>query len=72
MQKIQLSELSKANIEENEEELSEFLNTCKRILDLLAPRKQKYARGSHTPFMNRALSTEIMPRTRFPNNFFEG
>ena len=36
---VLLSELSNANIEENEEGLSEFLNTCKRILDLHAPRK---------------------------------
>ena len=35
-----MSELSEANIEENGEGLSGFLNTCKRILlDLHAPRK---------------------------------
>ena len=34
-----------------------------------APRKQKYARGNHIPFMNRALSKEIMTRTRLRNNF---
>ena len=66
-----LSELSKAIIEENEEELSDFLSTCKRILDLHAPRKQKYARGNHMPFMNRALSKEIMTRTRLRNNFLK-
>ena len=59
-----LSELSKANIESNEEGLSGFLNTCKRILDLHAPAKQKYARGNHMPFMNKALPNEIMTRTR--------
>ena len=42
-----LSELSKANIEENEEGLSAFLITCKRTLDIHAPRKQKYARRNH-------------------------
>ena len=36
-----LSELSKANIEENEEGLSDFLDICKRILDLYVPCKQK-------------------------------
>ena len=56
-----LSELSQANIEENEEGLS----------DLHAPRKQKYARGNHMPFMNRALSKEIMTRTRLRNNFLK-
>ena len=35
-----MSELSEANVEENEEGLSDFLNTCTRILlDLHAPRK---------------------------------
>ena len=66
-----LSELSKENIEENEEGLSDFLDTCKRILDLHFPRKQKYARGNHMPFMNRALSKEIMTRTRLRNNFLK-
>ena len=56
-----LSELSQANIEENEEGLR----------DLHAPRKQKYARGNHMPFMNRALSKEIMTRTRLRNNFLK-
>ena len=64
-----LSELSKTNIGENEEGLSDFLNMCKRILYLHAPRKQKYARGSHMPFMNRVLSKKIMTRTTLRNNF---
>ena len=34
-----LSKLSKVNIEENKEALSDFLNTSKRILDLHSPRK---------------------------------
>ena len=59
-----LSELSKANIEENEEGLNDFLNTCKRILDRQAPRKQKCARGNYMPFINMAVSKEIMTRTR--------
>ena len=67
-----LSELSKANIEENEEGLSDFLSICKITLDLHAPRKQKYARGNHMPFMNRALSKEIMTRTGLQNIFFKG
>ena len=59
-----LIELNKAKIEEKEEGLGDFLNTCKKNLDLHAPRKQKYARGNHMPFMNRALSKEIMTRAR--------
>ena len=34
-----LPKLSKANIEENEEGLSDFLNTCKRTLDIHVPHK---------------------------------
>ena len=66
-----MSELSKAIIEENEEGLSDFLSTGKRILGLHVPLKQKYARGNHVPFMNRALSKEIMTRTRLRNNFLK-
>ena len=66
-----LSELGKANIEENEEGLSDFLNRCKGILDLHVPRKQKYARGNSMHFMNRVLSKEIMTRTRLRNNFLK-
>ena len=66
-----MSELSKANIEENEEGLSDFISTCKRILDLHALRKQKYARGNHMPLMNRALSIEILRTMRLRNNFLK-
>ena len=59
-----MSELSKANVEENEEGLNETLDTCKIIADLHAPCKQKYARGSDMAFMNRALSKEIITKTR--------
>ena len=37
-----------------------MLNACKRILDIHAPRKQKYSRGNHIPFTNKVLSKEIM------------
>ena len=66
-----LSEFGKANIEENENRLNKLLNACKRILDIHAPRKQKYARGNHMPFMNKALSKEIMRRTRLRNKFLK-
>ena len=41
----------------------------KRILDIHVPRKQKCARGNHMPFMNKALSKDIMTRTRLRNKF---
>ena len=59
-----LSEFGKSNIEENKNEFNNLLNACKKILDINAPRKQKYARGNHMPFMNKALPKEIMTRTR--------
>ena len=66
-----LSEFGKANIEENENGLNNLLNACIRILDIHAPRKQKYSRGNHMPFMNKALSKEIMRRTRLRNKFLK-
>ena len=65
------SEFGKANIAEKENELNNLLNACKRILDIHAPRKQKYARGNHLSFMKKALSKEIMTRTRLRNKFLK-
>ena len=48
-----------------------MFNACKRTLDIHAPPKQKYARGNHRPFMNKALSKEIMTRTRRRNKFLK-
>ena len=64
-----LSEFGKENIEEKGNGLNNLLNACKRILDIHVPRKQKYARGNHMPFMNKAMSKEIMTRTRLRNKF---
>ena len=51
-----LSELGKVNIEENENGLNNFLDTCERTLDIHVPHMQKYARANHIPFLNNALS----------------
>ena len=65
-----LSELGKANIEKKKKNgLNSLLNACNRILDIHALRKQKYARSNHMTFMNKALSEEIMTRTRLRNKF---
>ena len=66
-----MSEFGKANIEENENGLNNLLNACIRILDIHAPRKQKYTRGNHMSFMNKALSKEIMRKTRLRNKFLK-
>ena len=54
-----MSECGKANIEEKENRLNNLLNAYKRLLDIHAPRKQKYARGNRMPFMNKALSKKM-------------
>ena len=40
-------------------------------LDQYAPCKQKYKRGNHLSFMNKAISKEIMKITRFRNQFLK-
>ena len=66
-----LSEFGKANTEEKENGLNNLLNECERILDIHAPRKGRYAWGNDMPFMNKALSKEIMKRTRLRNKFLK-
>ena len=66
-----MSVFGKANIEEKENGLNDLLNACKKNLDIHAPRKQKYSRGNHMPFINKALYEEIMTRTRVRNSFLK-
>ena len=44
--------------------VDDFLISCNKILDQYAPRKKKYVRGNHSPFMNKNLSKAIMVRTK--------
>ena len=64
-------EFDKANMERKDNRLNNLLNACKRILDIHAPRKQKYARSNHMNFMKKALSKEIMTRTQLRNKFLK-
>ena len=48
-----------------------FAISCKNVLDKIAPRKKKYVRGNHSPFMNKALSKVIMVRTKLGNTFLK-
>ena len=66
-----LLKFGQKNIAEKENGLNNFLNGCKRILDVHAPRKRKYARSDRMPFMNKALSKAIMTRTRLRNKFLK-
>ena len=58
-----LSELSNSCLEFDNNSFDEFFNTFQSTFDQHAPRKQKYARGNHMPFMTKILSKEIMKRT---------
>ena len=40
-------------------EIGEFFYLCRVTLDQHAPRKQKYALGSHMPFKNKTLLKKI-------------
>ena len=40
-----------------------------RVLDMHAPIKTKKVRGNNAPFMTKALSKEIMHRSKLKNNF---
>ena len=35
-----------------DKDVDDFLKFCNKILDYCAPRKKKYVRGNHSPFMN--------------------
>ena len=51
--------------------VDDFLISCNKIPDQYAPRKKKYVRGSHSPFMNKNLSKAIMLITKLRNIFLK-
>ena len=66
-----LSGISNSHLEFDNNSFDEFFNMRRSTLDQHAPRKQKYARGNHMPFMNKILSKEIMKRTKLCNKFLK-
>ena len=48
-----------------------FLETCVNVLNKHAPRKKKFVRGNHSPFVNHELSKAIMTQTRLRNKFLK-
>ena len=48
-----------------------FLSICQRVLDSRTPKKQKYIRSNHSPFINRIILKAIMDRSRFRNKFLK-
>ena len=64
-------EISNSYLEFNDNGFSGFFYICRTTLDQHAPRKKKYARGNHMPFINKTLSEEIMKRTKLRNKFLK-
>ena len=48
-----------------------FFKICGEVLNRHAPQKKKYVRGNQSPFINKALSKEIMKRTNLRNHFLK-
>ena len=61
-----LQEIPNYFIEFNDSILN--FDMCRITLDQHAPRKRKYARGNHMPFVNKTLSKVIMLRNKFCKN----
>ena len=62
----------KQNLEQlNKETMSyeDFHKIFMSILDNHAPMKKKTVRGNNAPFMTKALSKEVMRRSKLKNNF---
>ena len=54
-----------------DQDVNDFLISCNKIVDQHAPRKKKYVRGNHSPFMNKNLSKAVMLRTKLRNIFLK-
>ena len=52
-----MAEFSKQHFEENS--LEKFLEVCNKVLDKHVPRKSKFVRGNHSPFMNRNFRKQL-------------
>ena len=50
---------------------SKVIITETKVLHKHTPRKSKFVRGNHSPFMNRELSKVIMTRTKLRNKLFK-
>ena len=66
-----LSEISNSYLEFDNNNFDEFFNMCQSTLDQHAIQKQKYARGNHLSFMNKALAKETIKRNKLRNKFLK-
>ena len=48
-----------------------FLSICQQALDSRAPKKQKYIRSNHVPFINKTILKAIMYPSRLRNKFLK-
>ena len=48
-----------------------FLSICQKPLDSRAPKKQKYIRSKHSPFINKTILKAFMDRSRMRNKFLK-
>ena len=48
-----------------------FLSICQQALDSTAPKKQKYVRSNHSPFINKTILKAIVDRSRLRNKFLK-
>ena len=55
----------------NEKGLDAFLTICTEIFDKHAPKKKRYIRSNHKPFINNEISKAIMMRSRLRNCFLK-
>ena len=66
-----MSGILNSHLEFDNNSFDKFVNMCRSTLDQHAPRKQKYARGNHMPFINKTLSKEIIKRIKLRNKFLK-
>ena len=48
-----------------------ILSICQAALDSRAPKKQKYVRSNHSPFINKTILKTIMDRSRLKSKFLK-
>ena len=55
----------------NEKGLDAFSTICTEVFDKHAPKKKRYIRSDHKPFINNEIFKAIMTRSRLRNRFLK-
>ena len=66
--RLQNIETSKKKLDD---ELENFHECAKSVLNKIAPLKKKYVRANQSPFMNRTLHKAVMKRSRLRNEYLK-